>query len=183
LRHEIKKTTGQKVTTNAFYIKALAKAAIKYPLVLGKLEDDRITIPQFVNVGFAVNAPQGLIVPVIKNAEEKSLLEIAALEKQLTDKARNNSITLTEMECETIALSNLGVYGVDSFFGIVPPPAAVILSVGNVSADIKLQNGSFFAIKKIVLSVAADQRILNGDYAGKFLNCVTEILENPRKLL
>jgi pyruvate dehydrogenase E2 component (dihydrolipoamide acetyltransferase) len=183
LRHSLRKTLGVKVTTNAFYIRALALAARQCPLVTARIDTDSITVAQAINVGFAVDAPQGLVVPVVKCADKKSLAEIAQLEKLLTEKARANRLTLEEMESETLALSNLGVYGVDSFFGIVPPPASTILAVGNVIPAIVCQSGDFITRKMISLSVAADHRIINGLYAARFLNCITELLANPQRLV
>lgn len=132
LRPRLRKMLGVKITTNTFYVRVLAMAAEKYPLVLGRFDGENITIADTVNVGFAVMASHGLIVPVIKDADKKSLVQIAEEEKLLTDGARSNSLKLEQIEGETIALSNLGAYDVDSFFGIVPMPASVILSVGNV---------------------------------------------------
>ncbi|MHC4519524.1 MAG: 2-oxo acid dehydrogenase subunit E2, partial [Planctomycetota bacterium] len=131
-RHKISKALGVKITSNTFLIRALALGARQYPLMLGRLvaEDTKappaepvIQIPEAINVGFAVNSPQGLVVPVIRNADRKMLAEIATEERALTRKARSNKLTLEEIEGETIALSNLGAYGIDTFLGIVPLPA------------------------------------------------------------
>ena len=130
-RHELKKRLGVKITSNAFYIKVLGLAVKEFPLMVGSLQGDSIKIADSVNVGFAVSAPHGLVVPVVKEADKKTLAEIAMLEKELTDKARSNKLTLDEITGETIGLSNLGVYDIDSFIGIVPPPATTILAVGN----------------------------------------------------
>ena len=182
LRPKLKKTLGIKITTNAFYIRALGIAAHKYPVMVGMLEKDSIKIADAINVGFAVNAPQGLVVPVIRNADTKTVSEIAQEEKLLTEKARSNSLTLEEMEAETIALSNLGVYGVD-FYGIIPPPASTILGVGNVSRQVCCINNIHELRKKVSLSLAVDHRIINGVYAAQFLTCIKEHLENPNQLL
>ena len=131
-RPRLRKALGVKITTNTFYIHALALGVEKYPLIAGRLNGDKIEIADHVNIGFAVNAPQGLVVPVIRDAGRKTLPQIALEEQTLTDKARDNLLTLADIEGETVALSNLGIYGIDSFFGIIPPPASVILSVGNI---------------------------------------------------
>jgi pyruvate dehydrogenase E2 component (dihydrolipoamide acetyltransferase) len=182
-RRKLKKSLGVKITTNAFYIRALAMAVKKYPLMVGRLDSDNIKIAEEINVGFAVNAPQGLVVPVIKTAEKKTLAEIARLEKELTEKARSNKLTLVEMEGETIALSNLGSYGVDSFLGIVPPPAGTILAVGNVINTVVPVDGKPTARKMVSLSLAVDSRIVDGPYAAQFLNFIKEQLQNPQQLV
>ena len=183
LRPKLKKSLGVKITTNAFYIRSLALAAKKYPLMVGTLVGDNIKIADAINVGFAVNSPQGLVVPVIKEADKKTLAEIARLEKILTERARSNKLTLEQVEGETIALSNLGTYGVDSFVGIVPPPTSTILAVGNVIKTVIPKDGDITVRKMTSLSLAADHRIINGTYAAEFLNFIKEQLQNPQQLL
>ena len=183
LRPKLKKSLGIKITTNAFYIRALALAVKKYPIMVGRLDGNNIRIADAINVGFAVNAPQGLTVPVIKEIDKKTLAEIACLEKLLTEKARSNKLTLEEMEGETIALSNLGAYGIESFLGIVPPPTSTILAVGNIINTVCPASGKAVVRKVVSLSLAVDHRITNGAYAAQFLNCITEQLQNPQQLV
>ena len=183
IRPVLKKSLGIKITTNAFYIRTLAIAAKKYPIMLGRLEGNNIRIAGAINVGFAVNAPQGLVVPVIKAADKKTLAQIAHLEKLLTEKARSNKLTLEDLEGETVGLSNLGVYGVDSFFGIVPPPASTILAVGNIIREVVPVDGRTEIRKKISLSLTVDHRITDGTYAAEFLNFIVEQLQNPQQLV
>jgi len=185
MRPKLRKSLGVKITTNAFYIHALGLAVQKYPLAAGKIEGDEIKIAERINVGFAVNAPQGLVVPVVKDAGEKTLPDIAREEALLTYKARDNKLTLEEIEGETVALSNLGAYGIDCFLGIVPPPASTILAVGNAIATPVYQNESdTIIVRKIVsLSMAADHRVMNEVYAAEFLNFITQELQNPQRLI
>jgi pyruvate dehydrogenase E2 component (dihydrolipoamide acetyltransferase) len=196
-RHELKKQLGVKITSNAFYIKALALAVKEFPLMAGSLDGDHIKTAEAINVGFAVHSPQGLVVPVIKDADRKTLVEIAEEDKLLTEKARSNKLTLTDIEGETIALSNLGVYGVDYFFGIVPLQASTILAVGNVIQTIipgyeggiplwnKAQNGSSeMTVRKITtLTLAVDRRVADEIYAAQFLKFIAEQLQKPRELV
>ena len=187
LRPRLSKSLGVKITSNAFFIRTLALSVKEYPLMVGKFDDDKIQIADAINVGFAVNAPQGVIVPVIKNADEKNVAEIASEEKLLTEKTRSSKLTLEEMEGETIALSNLGVYGTDSFFGIVPPPTSTILAVGNVIRMVCPEDGngnSKAVVRKITsLTLAVDHRVIDGAYAAEFLNFITEQLQNPHRLI
>jgi len=189
-RHELKKQLGVKITSNAFYIRALALAVKEFPLMVGFLDGDYIKTADAINVGFAVSAPQGLVVPVVKEADKKTLAEIATLEKILTDKARSNKLTLNEITGETIGLSNLGVYGVDSFLGIVPPPATTILAVGNtlrmaVPLAVSLSNpkDGQVVIRKITdLTIAVDSRVVPEPYAAKFLAHLVKLLQEPKSL-
>ncbi|MCP4256344.1 MAG: 2-oxo acid dehydrogenase subunit E2 [Planctomycetes bacterium] len=185
MRPKLRKSLGVKITTNAFYIRALGLAVQKYPLAAGKVDGDKIQIAEHINIGFAVNAPQGLVVPVIKDAADMPLPDIASQEALLTYKARDNLLTLEDIEGETVALSNLGAYGIDCFLGIVPPPASTILAVGNaIPTPVYQSESDKIAVRKIVsLSLAADQRVMNEIYAAEFLNFITQELQNPQKLV
>lgn len=183
LRSKLSKSSGIKITSNAFFVRALALAAKEYPVMTGRIDGENIRIASAINVGFAVHSPQGLVVPVIKEADKKTLAQIAGQDKLLTEKARSNKLTLADMEGETIALSNLGVYGVDSFLGIVPPQASTILAVGNVIRTVVLQDSSVVVRKLISLTLAVDRRVADEVYAARFLNSITEQLQNPRELV
>jgi pyruvate dehydrogenase E2 component (dihydrolipoamide acetyltransferase) len=191
MRHALSKNLGVKITSNAFFIRALALAAREHPLMVGRFmwQDPTpppagavIRIAENVNVGFAVNTARGLIVPIVHHAERKSLAEIAREEKRLTDGARSNTLTLEDLEGETIALSNLGAYDLDSFFGIIPPPASTILSAGKVSAALMPLDGRIVVRKMVSLSLAVDHRIVNGEYAAGFLTSLTDLLADPQRL-
>jgi pyruvate dehydrogenase E2 component (dihydrolipoamide acetyltransferase) len=191
MRHKLSKALGVKITSNAFFIHALALAVRQYPLMVGRFveratgetHDAAIEIGAGINVGFAVNTARGLIVPVVKNAERKSLAEIAAEEKRLTAGARSNKLTLADLEGETIALSNLGAYDIDTFLGIVPPPASAILSVGKVAPAVVARDGRPEVRKLVSMSLAADHRIVHSDYAARFLQLVIEELKRPEQLI
>jgi len=188
LRPKLSKSLRVRITSNAFFIRALALAAKKYPIMVGSLVTCKpqpgihIKIADAINVGFPVHAPQGLVVPVIKNVEQKTLAQIAQLEKLLTEKARSNKLTLEEIQGQTIALSNLGAYGIDSFLGIVPPSASTILAVGNVLKTVVPEDHKMTVRKMISLSLAVDHRVTDGAYAAEFLSFITEQLQNPQQL-
>lgn len=183
-RHRLSKALGVKITSNTFLIHALALAAGQYPLVLGRWCDSSaaIDIPDEINVGFAVNSPQGLVVPVIRQADRKTLAEIADEERVLTQIARSNKLTLEQIEGETIAMSNLGAYDIDTFLGIVPPAASTILAIGKVLRVVVPMDGRCEARKQMSLSLAVDRRITDGAYAAKFLNVIAERLNDPERL-
>ena len=176
LRRKLSKSLGVKITSNAFFIRALALGAKKYPVMVSRPGEG-------INVGFAVSSPKGLVVPVIKAADEKTLAQIALEDKLLTEKARSGKLTLEDMEGETVALSNLGAYGIDFFLGIVPPPANTILAVGNV-VRMLVPDGGRVVVRKIAgLSLAVDGRITDGVYAARFLDFITEQLREPQRLI
>jgi pyruvate dehydrogenase E2 component (dihydrolipoamide acetyltransferase) len=191
-RHNLSKALGVKVTSNAFFIRALALAAREYPLLVGRLvhlepQDSRpteaIRIADHVNIGFAVNSSQGLVVPVIQRAETRTLAEIAAQEKRLTDKARGNKLTLDDIEGMTLGLSNLGAFDIDSFLGIVPPPVSAILTAGKVVQTPVPWNGHVVVRKMVSLSLAVDHRIVDSAYAASFLQSLTQRLEDAQRLV
>jgi pyruvate dehydrogenase E2 component (dihydrolipoamide acetyltransferase) len=191
-RHTLSKNLGVKVTSNAFFIRALALAATEYPLMVGRLAHleprdslptEVIQVAEHVNVGFAVNSAQGLVVPVIQQAQKQSLAEIARQEKQLTDRARSNKLTLRDLEGETIALSNLGAFDIDTFLGIVPPPVSTILTAGKVLATAAPWNGHVIVRKMVSLSLAVDHRVVDGAYAARFLQSLAQKLEDPERLM
>ena len=182
LRPKLRKSLGIRVTSNTFFIHALALAARQFPIVLGAIRGQYVKIAEAVNVGFAVNTPQGLVVPVIRDADTKSLSEIARQEDELIIKARSNKLTLDEIENETIALSNLGVYGTDSFLGIVPPPASTILAIGNVIKTAVPIGSEILPRKLMSLTVAADRRVVSENYGAEFFSYLRELLENPQQL-
>ena len=186
-RHDLRRALGVKITSNTFLVRALALAARQFPLMVGRLDDTFetpvVTIADAVNVGFAVNSPQGLVVPVIKEADAKPLAEIAARERELIQRARSNRLALEDIEGETIALSNLGPYDIDSFFGIVPPATNAILAAGNIVRSI-VPTGSRIDIRKTTsLSLAADHNIINPEYAARFLTRIADLLAEPESLI
>jgi pyruvate dehydrogenase E2 component (dihydrolipoamide acetyltransferase) len=192
MRHRLSKAFGVKITSNAFFIHAMGMAAREYPLMVGRLvpgSSNRngdgmiVHIAENVNVGFAVSTPQGLVVPVVHGAEGLSLAEIADQEKHLIEKARSNKLTLEDIEGETIALSNLGAYDIDSFLGIVPLPASTIVSTGKISLAAVPHEGRVAARKQVSLSLAVDHRVVPCDYAARFLRDLAERLSDPKHLL
>ncbi len=179
LRPKLRKSLGIKITTNSFYIRTLATAVKKYPLMTASLNGNDIKIPKKINIGFAVTAPHGLVVPVIKDTDKKTLAQIAHNEKLLTEKARDNALSLEDIEGETMALSNLGAYGIDSFIGIIPPPTSSILAIGNIIPTLVYTNANANVRKIVSLSLAVDHRIINGAYAAEFLNFLAGQLSCP----
>jgi len=192
IRHNLSRALGVKVTTGTFFMRAMALEAKRHPLMVGRLvpgaghnngDGEVVQIAENVNVGFAVNSPQGLVVPVVRYAEGLSLAEIADEEKVLTDKARSNKLTLEDIEDQTIALSNLGAYDIDSFLAIVPPQVSAILAAGKITPAIVPQGDQPVVRKMVSLSLTVDQRVIPCDYAARFLRCLAEQLSDPERLI
>jgi pyruvate dehydrogenase E2 component (dihydrolipoamide acetyltransferase) len=183
LRRELGRSLGAKIGSNDFIMRAMAIAVEKFPLFAGQLKGDVIEIASTVNVGLAVAAPQGLVVPVIKDAHKKSLVKIAEESKILTNKARSNKLSLADLTGCCITLSNLGVYNIESFVAVAPPGECAIVAIGRAVETSLPKDGSVYERKMMALTLAADHRIVNGTYAAQFLECIKGLLENPQELI
>jgi len=159
-------------------VKAVAKALREQPTMNATLDGEQIKVFEDVNVGVAVATDKGLIVPVIKEADKKSLNEIASALKELIEKAREGKLTKEDVTGGTFTITNLGMYGVDVFIPIINPPETAILGVGRVTEKPVVVNGQI-AIKPVMqLSLSFDHRIVDGAPAAKFLQRVKKILES-----
>ena len=183
LRRQVSKQTGTRISMNDFFIRAMAVAIEKYPLMAGSLAGDYIEIAAGANIGLAVAAPKGLVVPVVKNANEKTLAQIAKETVELIDKARNNKLSLDDLSEACITLTALGMFGIDSFLAIPSPGQCSILSVGKIIEELVLRDGKTEVKKIVEFGLAADGRISPYDYAAKFLVGITNLIANPQKLI
>jgi pyruvate dehydrogenase E2 component (dihydrolipoamide acetyltransferase) len=181
-RRQFGRSQKAKIGTNDCIIFAMARAVEKYPLMAGQLVGDHIEIAPTVNVGFAVAAPQGLVVPVIKDAHTKTLIQIAADTVLLTDKARSNKLIPADLEAACITLTNLGVYEIESFYAVSPPGQCSIAAVGKTLDTCIPKDGGFVNRKMMAITVSADYRIVTATYAAAFLKCVIDQLQNPDSL-
>ncbi|MFC1738844.1 dihydrolipoamide acetyltransferase family protein [Planctomycetota bacterium] len=172
-----------KIAYNDFLIKAVAAGLEKFSIMTGQLEGDVIKLPNTINVGLAVAAPKGLIVPVVKDAQKKNLKQIAEDTNSLIEKARNEKLQLTDLEGACITVSNLGVFGVDFFIPIVIPGQCSILGVGQIT-DTCVPNNNGIAVRKLMnLTLSVDHKVANGAYAAQFLDYVRKLLEDPSTLV
>lgn len=174
---------GIRAGTNDFIIKAIGKAIEHFALMAGQVVGDEIKIARSVNVGLAVDAPSGLIVPAIKDVHKKSLKEIAADSKRLTQKARTGILDLDELTGAAITLSALGMFGITDFIAITNPGQASILSIGNLIETPIIKDGNVYTRKMMSFTLAADHTVVNGAYAAKFLKYIITQLEQPESLL
>jgi len=175
------KSVGVRVTTNDFFFSAIAHAIKKFPLLAGKIGVSRqiIEINPQINVGFAVAAPQGLVVPVIKDLDKKNLPQIAFESNELLEKARSNKLMPDDFYGASVVLTSLGMYGIDSFYAIAPPGATGIISIGKPDNNLVVADGEITTRKLMSVALAFDRTVLNDFYAAKFLNYVIEKIENP----
>ena len=158
-------------------IKAVAKALLDHPLLNATLNGDQIKVFEDVNVGVAVTTENGLIVPVIRNADKKSLSEISSVLKELVEKARRSKLAREDVIGGTFTITNLGMYGVDLFIPIINPPETAILGIGKVVEKPVAVNGHVTIKPSMQLSLVYDHRIVDGAPAARFLQTVKQVLE------
>jgi len=175
---KIKEETGTPLTYTSIIVKAAASALREHKIVNSTIEDQEIKILKNVNVGVAVDIQEGLIVPVIHNADQKSLPQIAALLANLAEKARNQTLSMEEVSMGTFTVTNLGMLGVHTFIPIINPPQSAILGVGAIEEKPVIFGGKIEARPRLNLSLVYDHRIINGAEAARFLQTMKRILEN-----
>ncbi len=171
------------VSYTSIIVKVVAKALKEHPIINSMLRGDEIVIFDDVNIGVAVATENGLVVPVVHAAHEKTLEEIEMTIKDLTEKSRNGKLAKEEVDGGTFTITNLGMYGVDFFMPIINPPEAAILGVGRVTEKPVVVEGETVTRPMIMLSLSYDHRIVDGVPAAKFLRRVKEILENSNLLM
>lgn len=182
-RRPLSKELGVRISLNDFLIRAMALAAAKFPLMAAKFKDGQIENPDSINIGLAVAAPVGLVVPIIKDANNKSLIDVARQTAELIEKARNNKLTLADLSDTCITLTALGMFGIDSFLAIPSPGQCSILSVGKIFDLLAICDGQVVTNKYVEFGLSADARIVTADYAAQFLTEITNLLSNPQKLI
>ncbi len=172
-------TSSVKVAYNDFIIKAAALGLERFPMMTGQLEGDSIKLAGSIGVGLAIAVPEGLVAPIVKDANKKTVVEIASYIQILTDKARNNQLTPEDLEGGCITVSNLGTLGIDSFIPIVVPGQCSILGIGRIK-DVCVPDDGNIPVRKIMsMTLSVDHKVANGAYAAQFLDFVKKTLEEP----
>jgi pyruvate dehydrogenase E2 component (dihydrolipoamide acetyltransferase) len=166
------------VSYTTIIVKAAAKALSELPMMNSTLEGDRIKMFEDVNVGVAVATENGLVVPVIRNADKKPLKEIDAAVKELTEKARQSKLTKEDLTGGTFTITNLGMYDVDFFTPIINPPEAAILGIGKIIEKPVAVNAKIEIKPVLMLSLSYDHRIVDGAPAAQFLKRIKQQIEN-----
>jgi pyruvate dehydrogenase E2 component (dihydrolipoamide acetyltransferase) len=179
----IRLALNKEVGFNDIIIQATIRALVDFPAVNAELTPEGIWQKDFVNLGVAVAVDNGLIVPVIKNADLFSLREISAAVKGLAEKARTGSLQPDDYSGGSFTVSSLGMYGLEEFVAIINPPEAGILAVGKIEDTPVAVNGTMEIHPLLKLTLSYDHRIVDGAPAAQFLFRIKEYLENPYQLL
>ena len=172
-----------KISYNDMIVKACALALKKHPQVNSRWYDDRMQLNNHVHIGVAVAVPDGLVVPVVRFANEQSLPQIGAAVRDYAGRARDKKLTLDEMEGSTFTISNLGMFGIESFTSIINQPNSSILSVGAIVAKPVVKDGQVVAGHTMKLTMACDHRTVDGATGAQFLQTLKGYIENPVTML
>lgn len=173
---------NMKISLNDLLIKALAIAQKNNPKTLVSWIDDKIIHYENVDVSFAVALDEGLITPIIRNADTKGILEISIEVKKLIKKAKNKELAPEEYSGGTISISNLGMFGISEFGAIINPPQSCILAIGQAKQQVIVEKNNFSKAMILKSTLSADHRVLDGATAANLLKSFHEIIENPLEI-
>lgn len=182
-RKEINSLPDTKISFNDMVIKATAMALRKHPQVNSSWAGDKIIHHGNINVGVAVAIPDGLVVPVLKNADQMNYNQIASSVKDMAGRAKSKGLKANEMEGSTFSVSNLGMFGIETFTSIINQPNSAILSVGAIIEKPIVKNGQIVVGNTMKLSLACDHRVVDGATGAQFLQTLRTYLEQPLTLL
>ncbi|MBI2844583.1 MAG: 2-oxo acid dehydrogenase subunit E2, partial [Armatimonadetes bacterium] len=176
---EMERKYGARLSYTAIVVKAAALAILDHPIINSSLVENRIIIHDRINIGVATALDNGLIVPVVTDADKKPLHQISSEIKSLADKARGAGLSKEEMSGGTFTVSNLAQYGVDIFNPVINPPESAILGVCRIVEKPAVVDGKIVARQKMNLCLSFDHRVVDGAPAGAYLARVSEILQSP----
>ncbi len=179
VRAELNRAAGYKISVNDLIVKATAFALRQYPVINSSFHGDFIRENADIDICIAVAIPDGLITPIVRNADQKGLGEISREVKALAGKAKAGKLAPEEFQGGTFTISNLGMFGVDEFTAIINPPQAAILAVGGTSTEVYLEDGVPKERQVMKVTLSSDHRVIDGTQAAQFLGGLKSLLENP----
>jgi pyruvate dehydrogenase E2 component (dihydrolipoamide acetyltransferase) len=182
-RTKINEVAPIKVSFNDLVVKATAMALKKHPKVNSSWMGDFIRYNDHINIGVAVAVDEGLLVPVVRFADGKSLSQIGAEVKDFAQRAKDKKLQPSDWEGSTFTISNLGMFGIDQFTAIINPPDACILAVGGISQEPVVKNGQVVAGNIMKLTLSCDHRVVDGATGAAFLQTLKQLLEEPVRML
>lgn len=178
------KTGGNKYTVNDFILKAVIRSAVAQPAINAAWDGDAIVKFKSVGLSVAIAIDDGLVTPVIKQAEKKTLLELSETVKDLAGKAKNKKLSPDDYAGGTITVSNLGAYGIDQFAAIINPPQAAIIAIGSIrKTPVVNDKGQVVVGQRMWVGLSGDHRVVDGAVAATFLAEMRKLLENPALML
>ncbi|MDQ3256025.1 MAG: 2-oxo acid dehydrogenase subunit E2 [Acidobacteriota bacterium] len=172
-----------KISLNDLIIKAAAVALIQHPMVNASFQDKSLRFYERADIGVAVAIDEGLITPVIRSADRKSVGQIGREVRELAERARARKLTPEEYTGATFSISNLGMFGIDEFTAVINPPEAAILAVGASTPKPVVRDGQVGVRQMMRVTMSCDHRVVDGATGAKFLQTLKKILENPLLLM
>jgi pyruvate dehydrogenase E2 component (dihydrolipoamide acetyltransferase) len=182
-RAKINETAPVKISFNDFVLKATALALKKHPAVNSSWMGDKIRVNHHVNIGVAVAVEDGLLVPVVRFADSKSLSQISVEVKDFATKAKNKKLQPSDWEGSTFTISNLGMFGIDEFTAIINPPDSCILAISSIQQIPVVKNGAIVPGNVMKLTMTCDHRVVDGATGAAFLQTLKGLLEEPLRML
>ena len=182
-RKKINESSEVKISFNDIILKACAVALRKHPMVNSSYLTDKIRINHHVHIGVAVAVDEGLLVPVIRFADNKSLSHISAEVKSLAKRAKDKQLQPSDWEGNTFTISNLGMFGISEFTAIINPNDSCILAVGGIKSTPVVKNGEIVPGNIMKLTLSCDHRLVDGATGAAFLQTLKELIEDPIKIL
>jgi len=179
----IESKAGVRLTLTDLVVKVVARALEKNPVINCSYADGSVKLLKRIDIGLVTSVEGGLMVPVIRDADTKSLAEIAQDRTELVQKARERTLTREEMAGSTFTISNMGMYDIDQFSAIIQPPEAGILAVGRIAEKVVTRNGEMVIRPVMSLTLSIDHRVLDGALGAQFLQTVKNYLEQPLNLI
>ena len=183
LRGQVNAASPVKISFNDFVIKAAALALKQHPNVNSSWLGDKIRKYNYVNIGVAVAVDEGLLVPVVRNADQKTLSTIAGEVKEMAGKAKEKKLQPKDWEGSTFSISNLGMFGIDEFTAIINPPDACILAVGTIKQSAIFEGDVPKPVNIMKVTLSCDHRVVDGATGAAFLQTFKGFLEDPMKML
>lgn len=183
MRKRVNEVAPTKISFNDFVIKAVAASLRKHPAINASWMGDSIRMNNDINVGVAVAIDEGLMVPVVRYADMKTLSQINVEVKALAGKARDRKLQPQEMQGNTFTISNLGMFGIEEFTAIINPPDSCILAVGAIKEKAVVENGEIKVGSRMKVTLSCDHRVVDGAKGSQFLQTLQAILEDPVRLL
>ena len=177
------KSQDLKISVNDVLVKATAMAVRRFPRINQIFSGDRITQLKTVDVGVAVAIEDGLITPIVRDADAKGLAEIAQEIRELADRAKRKALRPEEYTGGSITVSNLGMFGIDSFIAVINPPQAAILAVGKVEPKVVVRDGAMVIRQMMSVTLSGDHRVIDGAVGAQYLQELRSLLEHPLRLL
>lgn len=184
LREELNALEGQpKISVTDMIVKACALALVRHPEVNASFQGESIRVNYRVHIGLAVALDEGLITPVLRNSEAKSLAQIAVEGRDLVERTRGRRLRAPELSGATFSVSNLGMFDVDEFSAIINPPEGAILAVGAVKVVPVVEAGRIGMARRMKVTLSCDHRVMDGAMGARFLQTLKQLLEEPLRLL